>query len=217
VPSNGKLALRDSSEILRWCHLGAPSDWNPRTSSLAAEAARQSVLYPNGRTPEIATLEQKFDEKLGPHVRRWAYWQLFRPGQTGEAAARILSAGPLPKWQRAVAPPALPLLRLLLMKGLNISSSKAALSLERVERIFEEVDEVLADGRLYLTGDQFTGVDLTFASLASFSILPAELWLTEQKLMTLAHLNPQAQEEVGRLSETGAGKLILRCYRHHYQ
>ena len=33
------------------------------------EAEKKSILYPKGRTREIAEMEKMFDDKLGPHVR----------------------------------------------------------------------------------------------------------------------------------------------------
>lgn len=38
--------------------------------------------------------------------------------------------------------------------------------------VFEQVDEVLADGRAFICGDRFTAADLSFAALGSLIIAP---------------------------------------------
>ncbi len=38
--------------------------------------------------------------------------------------------------------------------------------------VFEQVDEVLADGRSFICGDRFTAADLSFAALGSIMIAP---------------------------------------------
>ena len=93
VVSSDGLLLRDSSHIMRWCHLGAPAGWKAGDDDAEAESRVTSMLYPNGRTQEIVALEQQFDDKLGPHIRRWAYWQIFKPNQPPMRAAKLLSAG----------------------------------------------------------------------------------------------------------------------------
>ena len=46
------------------------ADWEPNAAGASErEALHKSVLYPRGRTREVAELEQLFDDKLGPHVR----------------------------------------------------------------------------------------------------------------------------------------------------
>lgn len=186
--------LVDSSHVMRWCHAGAPDRWTAEEEDIDSE--RPSVLYPQGRTPDIAALEKRFDDKLGPHIRRWAYWQIFRPGQPSELATELLAAGPVAPWEKSLARPLLPVLRPLLLRALNISSQKAAESLARVEAIFEEVSDQLADGRPYLFGEHFCGADLTFAALGSFAVLPEEFWLVEREHLMLSRLHPQAQEQV---------------------
>ena len=199
--SSAGAKLADSSHIMRWCHAGAPDCWTAEEGSTETEG-NASILYPGGRTREIAGLEKRFDEKLGPHIRRWAYWQIFRPGQPPELAAGLLSAGPVASWEKSLARPLLPVLRPLLLRALNISAGKAAESLARVEAIFEEVSDKLSDGRPYLTGNQFCGADLTFAALGSLAVLPDGFWLVERQQLMLSRLHPEAQEQVSSCSET---------------
>ena len=49
------------------------------------EAEKKSILYPKGRTREIAEMEKMFDDKLGPHVR-WIFniqWETLGEMQDG--------------------------------------------------------------------------------------------------------------------------------------
>lgn len=53
------------------------------------------------------------------------------------------------------------------VQGLGINAENGAAAFEGVQRVFVEVDALLADGRPFLTGQQFTAADLTFAALAA--------------------------------------------------
>jgi len=48
------------------------------------------------------------------------------------------------------------------------ASGKRSLSFDKIHCIFQEEDNVLADGQPFLCGNQFTAADLTFAALAGF-------------------------------------------------
>ena len=61
-------------------------------------------------------------------------------------------AGPVASWEKAVAPAAVPVLRPMLLKSLNITAAKAAQSLERIDKVLAHVAALLADGRPYLSG-----------------------------------------------------------------
>ena len=81
-----------------------------------------------------------------------------------------------------------------------------ARSRQRLEQLFAEVGERLADGRRYLVGDTFTAADLTFAALAAPILWPPQMerWMGE--------LLPQAQPEMERWRRTPAGAWAMRIW-----
>jgi glutathione S-transferase len=116
------------------------------------------------------TLEREFDERLGPHGRRWMYHGIRRRRDL------VLRYGPtgVPAWQRRALPFAWPVAARVIDRYLDITPETADESLREVWAVFGEVAERLADGRPYLLGERFTAADLTFASLAAAVVMPPE-------------------------------------------
>lgn len=176
--------LTESADILRW--VDGRSDLD---------------LYPDG----AAALEARFDAELGPHGRRWMYHRIF------DRSDLVLTYGAtgVPRWERAMLPRALPLVRRLIARYLDVDDTTAAESRERVRAVFDEVGERLADGRRYLVGDRFTAADLTFASLAAAVLIPPHYGVP---LPPLAALSEPFAGEVRVLREHPAGAFALRLY-----
>ena len=180
-----EVTLTESADILRW--VDAHSDLR---------------LYPD---PEAAALERRFDDELGPHGRRWMYHRIFdRPD-----LVRAYGATGVPRWERAVLPPFLPLVKLVINRYLDVDDATAVESRERVRAVFDEVGERLADGRRYLVGDAFTAADLAFAALAASVLVPSRYGVPLPPLETLPE--PFATE-VRTLREHPAGRFALRLY-----
>jgi glutathione S-transferase len=138
-----------------------------------ADAVRGGeLLYP--RDPalrrEVDALEERFDTKLGPHTRRWGYAHLLQ--ETG--LLRKLWSHGAPRLEGSLLPLLVPIARRLVRMGYRVSPDSGQRSLERVRRVFREVDELLSDGRRFLVGNRFTAADLTFAALAGAVLMPPE-------------------------------------------
>lgn len=188
VTDSGTFA--DSTEILELC-----------------DRQVSGALYGSGeRRRESRDLEEHFDEQLGPHSRRLAYFHLlgdkglmtgaFAEGSTGSARA-FLSLG-------------FPAIRALMRRSMKVDREGAARSRERSLEIFREVGARMSDGRRFLTGDRFTAADLTFAALAAPLVVPPEYgW----PLPPLESLTLAMQSEVRHFRDTVAGQLVLRLYR----
>ncbi|MFO0747739.1 MAG: glutathione S-transferase N-terminal domain-containing protein [Myxococcota bacterium] len=186
-----EVTLRDSSDILAWIDARSP-------------------LYPTGAEArsEALALEDHFDEKLGPHVRRVGYFYML-PHRA--LATRVVSAGTA-RWERGVAAPLFPVLRAIMRRGLRITPEASARSLAKVRAGFAEVGARLADGRKYLVGDAFSAADLTFAALVGPLVNPPEhpvTWPTE------AELPDDLRALSDELRATAAGQFALRIYREH--
>ena len=128
-------------------------------------------LYPRdaGQRAEVEELEERFDEMLGPHTRRWAYAQLL---PHTDLLRRMMSRG-VPQYEAALLPMMMPVVTSLVRKALRITPDSAQRSLQRVREVFQEVGERLKDGRPFLVGGRLSAADIAFASLAAPVILPA--------------------------------------------
>jgi glutathione S-transferase len=176
--------LTESADILRW-----------------VDARSGLRLYPDG----ASALEARFDAELGPHARRWMYHRIFGRGDL------VREYGPtgVPRWERAVLPRALPLVRRLIDHHLDVTDATAAESRTRVRAVFDEVGERLGDGRRYLVADRFTAADLSFAALAAAVLVPARYGVP---LPPVERLPEPFAGEVRALREHPAGVFALRLY-----
>eukprot|EP01018_Ginkgo_biloba_P020091 Gb_11946 [translate_table: standard] len=186
-----RVVLNESSDILQF------ADENIKTE--------EDRLYPSALQKSVQEWDTKFNQILGPHVRRWAYCHLLY----GKHAFKILSQGAA-LWQRTLTWCLLPLLRPLIYKsvGCNRPGAKDA-SFHKLRGIFQEVDNVLADGRPYICGYQFTAADLTFAALAG-PILCPNGYGTYQVL--IEECPAEMADAMLSFRETLAGKHASRMY-----
>jgi len=181
----------DSTEILRHADASCGGD----------------RLYP--RNPEVRSsvqaLERRFDQSLGPNIRRWVYFQLLphRP-----LLFPLIERG-VPRIESSLLKLTLPIVVLAIRKAYHITADGSQRSIARVSGIFSEVDDLLADGRQYLVNNRFTAADLTFAALASPVLLPeggiAAYPAVDELPVTM-------REHVELLRDTQAGRFALRMY-----
>jgi glutathione S-transferase len=180
--------LSDSTDILRYL------------DSFADDAQK---LFTGD--PEVARLEDYFDCVLGPTGRLWMYWHLL----PDKDLTISLFERSVPSYQASIGKAIYPLVRFLMMKKMKITQENAADALEKVRDVFDAVARLLADGRLFLTGDRFTAADLTFASLAAIVILPPEY---AGPLPTLETAPPKMREVVEELRTHPAGAFVLKLF-----
>jgi glutathione S-transferase len=153
----GKTVLPESADIVDFADARAPAD---------------KRLYPDDPRliAETRALERDFDERLGPHGRRWMYEHM--RGQ--RALVKRYAPTGVPAWQRIGLPVAYGMVARMIDRYLDITEETAAASLTEVRATFDEVAERLSDGRRYLMGDRFTAADLTFAALTAAVLMPPE-------------------------------------------
>ncbi len=92
--------------------------------------------------------------------------------------------------------------------GLDNASTDDLLSF--IRRTFEKVNNLLADGRKYLTGDTITLADIAFAAVSSPIILPEECGNVVPKISQIPDDYRKAVEE---LRATRAGQFVLDIYQ----
>jgi glutathione S-transferase len=184
-----KGVVGDSTDILHFCD---------------RHTSEERRLYPSESAEEVRALEEHFDEKLGPHVRRVAFFHAL----PSPAYVLDLVGKSVPWWQRLLLRTAYPLLRALLRRAFRIDAAGAARSQARIEEIFAEVASRLADGRRFLFGHRFTAADLTFAALASPVLRPPQHPRPYREALAPASLTAVQDQ----LRATAAGAFALRIY-----
>ena len=165
------------------------------------------AIYP--RDPQlrsdVAALEERFDQDLGPHARRWIYAQLLPHTRL----LRSLWSRGVPAFEARLVPLIAPFGRLLVRKSYKVTPQGAQRSLERIRMVFGDVDARLSDGRRYLAGERFSAADITFAALAAPMLLPAECRAVQP---AIDEVPVPMREEILRLRDTDAGRFALRMY-----
>jgi glutathione S-transferase len=189
----GETALPDSSEILRWADARAP-------------AGRRLFPDDGDEAADVRSLEREFDERLGPHGRRWMYDAL--RGHRG-VAVRYAPTG-VPAWERRVLALAYPVVSRVIDRYLDIDPETAAASEREFRAVLDAVAERLGDGRRYLVGDRFTAADLTFAALAAPLVMPPQYAVP---LPQPDDLPPAMGAKVRELRDHPAGAFALRMFR----
>ena len=186
--------IGDSTDIVKWADRRCP----------------EAKLY--GRNDEerreIEMLEERFDEDLGPHTRRWMY---LRPAAARPRLSRLSEHG-APAFEKAALPVFFPVARAIMRRAMRITPEGAARSLRKIEEVFAEVDKKLADGRRYLVGDAPSVADITFASLAAAVVGPDEYGA---KLPAIDEMPPEVATRMRAWREQPAGAFALRMFRDH--
>jgi glutathione S-transferase len=186
--------LAESADILDYADAHSPVDRR---------------IYPEdpAATAEIRGLEREFDDRLGPHGRRWMYHLLRR---RSDLASRYGTAG-VPTFERVMLPVLYPAVYAWIDRHLEITQDTSDLSIGEVRAVFDEVGERLADGRAYLCGDGFTAADLTFAALSAPVVMPPGYGV---ELPPLDELPAAAAEVVHELRAHPAGRHALAMFRN---
>jgi glutathione S-transferase len=187
----GEGVIGDSSEIVAWADRRRPG------AGLYGERPADRA--------EVLRLEDLFDERLGPHVRRWAYFHLL---QDREATLRLFDAqSDVPALERAGMRVVFPAVRAIMRRAMRIDAAGAERSRRVVDEVLAEVSRLVQDGRPYLVGAAPTAADITFASLALPAILPE---MGSVRLPPLSALPPAAATQVEAWRATAAGRFAMR-------
>ncbi|MGB7905094.1 MAG: glutathione S-transferase family protein, partial [Steroidobacteraceae bacterium] len=199
----GLTRIGDSPRIL--CYL-----WGEYAGRLPGD--RTWFLEP---TPAALELEAKLDRRLGNDVRVWLYHHLLRDTGLSFRSWGIEEPA-IPRWQRALLWAIRPVLAFAVRRMLGVTPARAARAWERTREAFDDMDQLLADGRRYLTGETLTFADITFASLGALAVLPPEYpgnRLGGRRMAVTDIRDPRWRAEVEELRARPSGQFILRLYR----
>jgi glutathione S-transferase len=185
--------LGDSTDILRWAN---------------DHARKGCELYPDdpAARAEVLALEERFDEDLGPHVRRAIYFEML---PVRRLTLPLMTHG-VPRAERVLLPLFYGTLRKAMRSSMRIDAAGAKRSTEQLMDVIDDVGRRLADGRRYLAGDRFGAADITFAALAAPAVCPSGYGVP---LPRVEDLPPGAAALVRAVRDTPAGAYCLRMYR----
>ena len=125
-----------------------------------------------GDDPEQArAIEKRLDDIAGVHVRRFYYSDALT---SDPASVRPLFSDGLPLWQRMAVRLAWPKVVPMMVKGMDLGPAQGLESRAILEGELAWLDGLLADGRPFLAGAQFSRADITAASLLAPLVAPKE-------------------------------------------
>jgi glutathione S-transferase len=175
----------------------------PESSEIVAwAAARGAAVRFCG---ESCALAADFDERLGPATRLWVYYMMF---DHPDLVEQPMTDG-VPGWERVGFHYGNRALAFAIARVLTINDQSAAEAEATFRAVYAEVDALLADGRPYLAGEEFSIADLTFASLSAPLITPPEYGV---RLPAVDSLPPGMIPVVEEHRASHAGRHALRMF-----
>jgi glutathione S-transferase len=154
---------------------------------------------------ESVALSADYDARLGPATRLWVYHQMFDHPELVETS---MTDG-VPGWQRVSFRYGNRALSFAIAKVLTINDESAREAERAFREIYDAADALLADGRPFLCGDEFSIADLTFASLSAPLIAPPEYGV---RLPSIASLPPAMIPVVEEHRASRAGQHALKMF-----
>jgi len=125
-----------------------------------------------GSDPEqVRAIERRLDDIAGVHVRRFYYSDALT---TDPKSVRPIFSNGLPFWQRIAVTMAWPKIVSMMKQGMDLGPAQGLESRAILADELAWLDGLLADGRPFLTGSEFTRADLTAAALLAPMVGPKE-------------------------------------------
>jgi len=164
-------------------------------------------LYPEAMVKEIDELEEIYDSILGVESRRWMYFKMLpHPKELIAIAAQGA-----PKWEAIAGRMFFFFFRAFGRARLKVTEENVKSGLDKMRKVFDQVNERLKDNRPYLLGDSFTAADLSFACMAAPLILPQQYGVP---LPLPADIPESMKPIVREFSEQAAGSFALKMFEN---
>jgi glutathione S-transferase len=169
-------------------------------------------LYPTDAQArqQVDQLVETFDTVLAPAVRVWTYSYIMNQPHL----VKPLWCQRVPWFERLAFTFVFPWMKTNVIQLYGISETSASESYQMIGQVFDQVDQLLADGRPFLTGNRFSAADLAFATLAAAVVSPAGYGV---KLPKLSQLLPPMATGIEQFRATAAGKFVLWLYEERDQ
>ena len=158
---------------------------------------------------EVIELYNLFTDNLEDKISKYVMGEILPFAKT----AKKLFKQRVPKNEKIKISISYGSIRKALKKEMNIEANTAAERLFEINKIFEQVNNILGDGRRYLTGDNFTLADVAFAATAAPLILPVEYGGTGVAGLLIYQVPDDMRKTIMELRATAAGQFVLRLYQ----
>ena len=165
-------------------------------------------LFPDDeiKKKEVVKWFKLFTNELDSYIWKYVYSELLRKRKH---AIKLLKDG-VPFIEKLILTLSYGSIKKGLIKQWDIEGHQPVEFLVEIQKIFEQVDELLKDGREYLTGDKITAADIAFASIAAPVILPQEFGGSITKNNQISE---ELRQEIIDLRATPAGQFVMRLYQ----
>ncbi|MFN3200452.1 MAG: glutathione S-transferase family protein [Bradymonadia bacterium] len=187
-------AFGESADIVRYADQQAPEDRRLYTGEPEFDE-------------EIDRWMATLDEPFGVDTRRIVYAHM--GGKAHRKTLVGLATRGVPAFERAVFPWTAGVGMRYVRRYYDITEATVELSYQRVDEIFDRVEERLELGD-FLVGDHFTAADLTFAALGAPAVLPEQYGVP---LPPPSEIPEAYMAWVERSRARPAGQFILDVYR----
>lgn len=193
---SGNEVVQGSGSILSWADGHAASSQSPSRQSLSPSASFESACR---------DLEQRLDDGMGVHARRYFYSEAMV--EYPESVQEIF-IGDLPATEQAFLKENWGVVREAMITRMDLGRAQGEESLRIVRAELDWFESLLADGRRFLIDDRFSRADITAASLMAPLVCPPE-HPTYHRLV----IPPRAREEL----DEWAGRPCLEWVREIYR
>ena len=136
-----------------------------------AATAGSKRLTPQTAGQDCVALEERLDDVIGVHVRRYYYSEALVEHSPTVKPIFIEKLGLL---QKLLVGSMWSVVRKRMIKGMDLGSAQGQDSKSIIEGELQWLDGLLSDGRQFLIGEKFSRVDLTAASLLAPLAIPME-------------------------------------------
>ncbi len=194
-------AIQGSAAIVDWAfkyskqHRAEHNTSPDRTNSLDTQAT----------DADIQATVQRLEATVGAHTRRFYYSEAL---VHDSASVRRVFALHQSTANRMLLRLSWPLLRRMMIKGLDLGATQYRDSLNRLNDEVQWLDDLLSDGRQWLHNDRFSEADLTAASLLSPLVLP-----DEHPVYATLQVPQRIQRDLADWQERPGFRFVRRVYR----
>jgi glutathione S-transferase len=181
--------------------------WQAIFNHFESKADPEDQLTP--RDDEAARLLQgqidRFQAVLAEEAPKWVFGYLL-PNRRLTNAAFAFGA---PWYERFIVNALYFSVRIVMARGLGTSRDIAEEAGDKLRGAYDDLDALLMDGRSYLTGDQFTLLDVVVCAHGGLTVMPAEYGAP---LPALQSLPEPLGSEVEAFRARPAGQYMLRMF-----
>ncbi|MFK7898921.1 MAG: glutathione S-transferase family protein [Myxococcota bacterium] len=152
-------------------------------------------------------IEARLDEIAGVQSRRYFYSEALV--EHPESVLPIFSKDLDPDGQKSLAG-IWEIVRTVMIDGMDLGREQWSDARDKIETELDWLDGLLADGRRFLVGDQFSRVDITAASLLAVFALPPE-----HPTYTQVAVPPRSAADIARWKERPSLRWVREIYESH--